>query len=53
TGCTYAGAVATLLGSGLTVPEAVAGAKEYVTRAIALGYPLGSGIGPVGHPRAL
>jgi hydroxymethylpyrimidine/phosphomethylpyrimidine kinase len=50
TGCTYASAVATLLGSGLAVPEAVAGAKEYVTRAIALGYPLGSGIGPVGHP---
>jgi hydroxymethylpyrimidine/phosphomethylpyrimidine kinase len=53
TGCTYASAVATLLGSGLAVPAAVAAAKEYVTRAIALGHPLGSGIGPVGHPRAL
>jgi hydroxymethylpyrimidine/phosphomethylpyrimidine kinase len=53
TGCTYASAVATLLGSGLAVPEAVGQAKQYVTRAIALGYPLGSGIGPVGHPRAL
>jgi hydroxymethylpyrimidine/phosphomethylpyrimidine kinase len=52
TGCTYASAVATLLGGGKPVPEAVAGAKEYVTKAIALGYPLGSGIGPVGHPRA-
>lgn len=52
TGCTYASAVATLLGSGLAVPDAVAGAKEYVTRAIALGRPLGSGIGPVGHPGA-
>jgi hydroxymethylpyrimidine/phosphomethylpyrimidine kinase len=51
TGCTYASALATLLGSGRPVPEAAAGAKRYVTRAIALGYPLGSGIGPVGHPR--
>lgn len=53
TGCTYASAVATHLGSGLAVPDAVARAKEYVTRAITLGHPLGSGIGPVGHPRAL
>jgi hydroxymethylpyrimidine/phosphomethylpyrimidine kinase len=49
TGCTYASAVATLLGAGWPVPEAVARAKEYVTEAIARGYPLGSGIGPVGH----
>lgn len=50
TGCTYASAVATYLGTGLPVPEAVARAKDYVTEAIALGYPLGAGIGPVGHP---
>ena len=50
TGCTYASAVATLLGTGLAVPDAVAAAKDYITRAIALGYPLGSGIGPVGVP---
>jgi hydroxymethylpyrimidine/phosphomethylpyrimidine kinase len=50
TGCTYASAVATLLGSGLAVPDAVDRAKRYVTRAIGLGYPLGTGIGPVGHP---
>lgn len=50
TGCTYASAVATLLGAGLPVTEAVAAAKDYITRAIALGYPLGSGIGPVGVP---
>ena len=50
TGCTYASAVATLLGHGKPVPEAVAEAKDYVTRAIARGYPLGRGIGPVGHP---
>jgi len=52
TGCTYASAVATLLGAGKSVPGAVAEAKKYVTKAIALGYPLGSGIGPVGSPKA-
>lgn len=52
TGCTYASAVATYLGAGLPVPEAVGRAKEYVTEAIALGYPLGAGVGPVGHPGA-
>jgi hydroxymethylpyrimidine/phosphomethylpyrimidine kinase len=52
TGCTNASAVAVFLGAGSPVPEAVARAKRYVTDAIALGYPLGSGIGPVGHPRA-
>jgi hydroxymethylpyrimidine/phosphomethylpyrimidine kinase len=50
TGCTYASAVATLLAQGHDVPAAVGAAKGYVTRAIADGYPLGSGIGPVGHP---
>ena len=52
TGCTYASAVATLLGAGRPMLKAVTEAKRYVTKAIALGYPLGSGIGPVGHPRA-
>jgi hydroxymethylpyrimidine/phosphomethylpyrimidine kinase len=52
TGCTYASAVATRLAQGNSVPDAVAEAKNYVTKAIALGYPLGSGIGPVGYPRA-
>jgi hydroxymethylpyrimidine/phosphomethylpyrimidine kinase len=31
------------------MPGAVAGAKEYVTGAIAAGFPLGSGTGPVDH----
>jgi hydroxymethylpyrimidine/phosphomethylpyrimidine kinase len=52
TGCTYASAVATHLGAGLPVPEAVARAKRYVTEAVARGYPLGAGVGPVGHPEA-
>ncbi|MFE0045390.1 bifunctional hydroxymethylpyrimidine kinase/phosphomethylpyrimidine kinase [Streptomyces albireticuli] len=49
TGCTLASAVASGLARGGTVPEAVAAAKEYVTGAIAAGFPLGEGIGPVDH----
>jgi hydroxymethylpyrimidine/phosphomethylpyrimidine kinase len=49
TGCTLASAVASYLARGLTVPEAVTAAKEYVTGAIAAGFPLGGGIGPVDH----
>lgn len=49
TGCTLASAVASGLAKGLGVPEAVRAAKEYVTGAIAGGFPLGGGIGPVDH----
>ncbi|MEU0667704.1 bifunctional hydroxymethylpyrimidine kinase/phosphomethylpyrimidine kinase [Streptomyces lavendulocolor] len=49
TGCTLASAVAAGLGKGLTVPEAVREAKEYVTGAVAAGFALGGGIGPVDH----
>lgn len=49
TGCTLASAVAAGLAKGRTVPEAVRDAKEYVTGAIAAGFALGSGIGPVDH----
>ncbi|MFJ3164118.1 bifunctional hydroxymethylpyrimidine kinase/phosphomethylpyrimidine kinase [Streptomyces kanasensis] len=49
TGCTLASAVAAGLAKGLAVPDAVRGAKEYVTGAIAAGFALGSGIGPVDH----
>ncbi|MEU5918024.1 bifunctional hydroxymethylpyrimidine kinase/phosphomethylpyrimidine kinase [Streptomyces sp. NPDC047141] len=49
TGCTLASAVASGLAKGLEVPEAVRQAKEYVTGAIAAGFALGSGIGPVDH----
>ncbi|WP_250405250.1 bifunctional hydroxymethylpyrimidine kinase/phosphomethylpyrimidine kinase [Streptomyces cellostaticus] len=49
TGCTLASAVASGLAKGLTVPEAVIRAKEYVTGAIAAGFALGAGIGPVDH----
>ncbi|GHI04699.1 hydroxymethylpyrimidine/phosphomethylpyrimidine kinase [Streptomyces cellostaticus] len=49
TGCTLASAVAAGLAKGLSVPLAVAGAKDYVTKAIKAGFPLGAGIGPVDH----
>jgi hydroxymethylpyrimidine/phosphomethylpyrimidine kinase len=49
TGCTLASAIASHLALGEDVPGAVAKAKEYVTGAIAHGFPLGAGIGPVDH----
>ncbi|MQA84216.1 MAG: bifunctional hydroxymethylpyrimidine kinase/phosphomethylpyrimidine kinase [Streptosporangiales bacterium] len=49
TGCTLASAIASRLAYGDDVVEAVRRAKEYVTGAIAGGYPLGAGIGPVDH----
>ncbi|MBO1335898.1 bifunctional hydroxymethylpyrimidine kinase/phosphomethylpyrimidine kinase [Streptomyces sp. VRA16 Mangrove soil] len=49
TGCTLASAIAAQLAKGQSVPEAVRAAKEYVTGAIAAGFALGGGIGPVDH----
>jgi hydroxymethylpyrimidine/phosphomethylpyrimidine kinase len=49
TGCTLASAIAARLAFGDEVPEAVSAAKTYVTGAIAAGFPLGTGIGPVDH----
>lgn len=53
TGCTLASAIASQLAKGQSVPEAVATAKSYVTGAIAAGFALGGGIGPVDHGWAL
>ncbi|MSQ07226.1 MAG: bifunctional hydroxymethylpyrimidine kinase/phosphomethylpyrimidine kinase [Dehalococcoidia bacterium] len=49
TGCTFASAVAAGLARGLTVLEAVALAKEYVTEAIRRSFPIGQGHGPLNH----
>jgi hydroxymethylpyrimidine/phosphomethylpyrimidine kinase len=49
TGCTLASAIAARLALGDDVPAAVTAAKAYVTGAIAAGFPLGAGIGPVDH----
>ena len=49
TGCTLASAVASRLALGDDVPTAVRRAKDYVTGALAAGFALGAGIGPVNH----
>ncbi len=49
TGCTLASAIASFLAVDMDVPEAVKAAKDYVTGAIAHGFALGAGIGPVDH----
>ena len=49
TGCTLASALAAELAKGADVPQAAVAAKDYVTGALAAGFPLGAGIGPVDH----
>jgi hydroxymethylpyrimidine/phosphomethylpyrimidine kinase len=50
TGCTLSAAIAASLALGLELVDAVRAAKSYVAAGIESGYPLGKGIGPVGHP---
>jgi predicted fused transcriptional regulator/phosphomethylpyrimidine kinase len=47
TGCTFSAALTAHLANGLAIEDAVRGAKEFVTAAIAFGLPLGKGVGPV------
>ncbi len=49
TGCTFASAIAAGLAKGLSVPDAVSSAKEYITEAIRRGLAIGRGHGPVHH----
>lgn len=49
TGCTLASSIATLLGQGKRLQEAVPLAREYVRRAIAAAPGLGQGHGPLWH----
>ncbi|MBD8348823.1 bifunctional hydroxymethylpyrimidine kinase/phosphomethylpyrimidine kinase [Dysgonomonas sp. HGC4] len=51
TGCTFSSAVAAFLAHGLSLNDAVRKAKEYMTKAIAVGaeYEIGKGHGPVHH----
>ena len=49
TGCTLSSAIASNLAKGMTVPEAVRRAKEYITGAIREGLNLGRGRGPLDH----
>lgn len=49
TGCTLSSAIAARLARREEIPEAVAGAIEYLTGAMAAAFPLGGGHGPVNH----
>jgi hydroxymethylpyrimidine/phosphomethylpyrimidine kinase len=49
TGCTLASAIASYLARGYDVPAAVGAAKDYISGAVAAGFALGGGIGPVDH----
>ena len=49
TGCTLASAIATGLGQGLPLPEAVARGREFVRSALLAAPGFGAGHGPLGH----
>jgi len=49
TGCTLSAAIATFLGQGRSVVEAVSLGKTFISEAIRLAQPLGGGHGPVFH----
>ena len=49
TGCTYSAAITADLAKGKDLQEAVASAKQYITRAIETNPSLGHGNGPVNH----
>jgi hydroxymethylpyrimidine/phosphomethylpyrimidine kinase len=49
TGCTFSAAIAAGLAKGWGVPEAVEGAKSFLSGAIARAYPIGAGHSPVHH----
>jgi hydroxymethylpyrimidine/phosphomethylpyrimidine kinase len=49
TGCTLSSAIATLLGRGESLPEAVRLAREFVLSAIEVAPGYGAGSGPLGH----
>jgi hydroxymethylpyrimidine/phosphomethylpyrimidine kinase len=49
TGCTLASAIATGLGQGMSLPDAVKHAGEFVHAALVAAPGLGAGHGPLGH----
>ena len=49
TGCTLASAIAAGLARGMSISDAVAQAKDYVTAAIRHAFPMGQGHGPLNH----
>lgn len=51
TGCTLASAIATGLGAGASIHEAVSAARDFVREAMRLAPGFGAGHGPLGHGR--
>lgn len=49
TGCTLSSAIAANLGKGFSITEAIAMAKNYITKAIENSFSIGKGVGPVHH----
>ncbi len=49
TGCTLSSAIATHLGAGLDLPDAIGKAREFVRAALLAAPGFGSGAGPMGH----
>ncbi len=53
TGCTLSSAIATLLGRGMELPEAISDAREFVRTALLNAPGFGAGNGPMGHQAVL
>jgi hydroxymethylpyrimidine/phosphomethylpyrimidine kinase len=53
TGCTLSAAIATLLGRGLSLYDAIEQARRFLIGALRSAQPLGSGCGPVNHAAGL
>jgi len=49
TGCTLSSAIASNLGKGFPIAEAIENAKRYITSAIEKSFSIGKGVGPVHH----
>ena len=49
TGCTLSSAIATLLGQGLPLEQAISDAREFVRQALLVAPGFGAGHGPMGH----
>ena len=49
TGCTLSSSIASFLSKGFNLKDSVMLSKEYITKAIENSFPIGHGVGPVGH----
>ncbi|MBV4419833.1 bifunctional hydroxymethylpyrimidine kinase/phosphomethylpyrimidine kinase [Clostridium tyrobutyricum] len=49
TGCTLSSAIASHIAKGYSIEKSVSLSKKYITKAIENSFPIGHGVGPVGH----